>query len=53
MNHEFGLEIPVRLLCCLHTGECHYLFEGHKVCEYQADADLLNECGSEVKSAKE
>ena len=31
-----------QLSCCLHTVEYHYLFESHKVFEYQTETDLLN-----------
>ena len=30
----------------VYTAKCHYLFEGHKVFEYQTEADLLNGPGT-------
>ena len=39
--------------CCLHSAEYHYLFEGHKLFEYQTEADLLNGPETEDKGAKD
>ena len=38
---------------CLHTAEYHYLFEGHKIFEYQTKTDLLNGCGTCDKGWKD
>ena len=41
MDHEVGPESSSST-ACLHTAEYDYLFEGHKVFEYQNEIDLLN-----------
>ena len=38
MDHKLVHEFSVQ--CCLKTGEYLYSFEGRKIFEYQAEADL-------------
>ena len=43
---DHGLQIcswKSQFSCCFHTAKYHYLFEGHKVFECQAETDLLKE----------
>ena len=35
-----------QFIYCLQTAKYHYLFEGHKVFEYQTKTDLLNGPGT-------
>ena len=41
-NNMITCSRKLQFHCHLHTVEYHYLFEGHKVFEYQTEADLLN-----------
>ena len=44
MEHILVLE-NFNSAAVLHTVKYHYLFEGHKVFEYETDTDLLNKPG--------